>query len=234
MTAVSIAANVSRSTLFANNEASSGSDHPRRSFTVIASPLMAFMAAARGTAKVGHASSSAAKAASRTAASGWEARPRTALIGSVSRLPSGHETWATSCEVKSLCSRFHAPDPVTRSSAYTDSSAGVIWCSARTLARCRAYAWSAPAGTSASSVAPSAATHAVNRAESWRRAASWRSSSDRRAWASAERLSVVTKLRTKASNRSMASVTSFVACRTSANAASSVGDGRCGATSATP
>ena len=58
-TAACMASNVERLTALANSEASSGSSHLRRRLTIVASPLMAFIAAAQGTATWGQATISA-------------------------------------------------------------------------------------------------------------------------------------------------------------------------------
>ncbi len=57
--AACIASNVARLMLLANSDASIGLFHPRRRFTVFASPFTAFIAAAQVTATFGHARSSA-------------------------------------------------------------------------------------------------------------------------------------------------------------------------------
>ena len=59
VTADCIASKVGRLTLLANNDASSGDSQFRRRLTVLASPLMAFIAAATGVVTVGHARISA-------------------------------------------------------------------------------------------------------------------------------------------------------------------------------
>ena len=82
VTADCIASNVGRLTLLAKSDASTGELQPRRRFRAIASPLMAFIAAATGTSTVGQARSSASYAARRTTGSGSVASPRTAGIGS--------------------------------------------------------------------------------------------------------------------------------------------------------
>ena len=58
-TAACIASNVGRLTLLANSEASSGDGQRRRRLSALASPLIAFIAAAIGTSMVGQARSSA-------------------------------------------------------------------------------------------------------------------------------------------------------------------------------
>ena len=60
LTAACIASNVDRLTALANSEASSGSSHVRRRLTIVASPLIALIAAAQGTATCGQAANSAA------------------------------------------------------------------------------------------------------------------------------------------------------------------------------
>ncbi len=55
ITADCIASNVAVLTLLANSEAASGESHLRRLLMLLASPLMAFIAAATGTAIRGHA-----------------------------------------------------------------------------------------------------------------------------------------------------------------------------------
>ena len=116
-----IAVNVARLTLLANSDASSGSRQLRRRLTVTASPLTPLIAAAQGTATVGHAASSASYAARRTRGSASVAMPRSIAIGRISTVPSGSVTAAVSCDVTSACSRPHAPAPVTDSSAYSAS-----------------------------------------------------------------------------------------------------------------
>ena len=54
-TAACMASNVLRLTALENSEASSGSSHCRRRLTIVASPLIAFIAAAHGTATCGQA-----------------------------------------------------------------------------------------------------------------------------------------------------------------------------------
>ncbi len=81
VTADCIASNVGRLTLLAKSDASTGELQRRRRFSAIASPLMAFIAAATGTSTVGQARSSASYAARRTTGSGSVASPRTAGIG---------------------------------------------------------------------------------------------------------------------------------------------------------
>ncbi len=58
-TAACIASNVGRLTALANSEASSGWSQFRRRLTIVASPLIAFIAAAHGTATCGQATISA-------------------------------------------------------------------------------------------------------------------------------------------------------------------------------
>ena len=77
---------------------------------MFASPLIAFIAAAHGTATRGHASRSAAYAARRTNGSPWVASPRTAGIGRRSVVPSGNDTSAVSCDVTSDCRRPQADE----------------------------------------------------------------------------------------------------------------------------
>jgi hypothetical protein len=115
-TADCIASNVSRATLLANNEASSGVAHERRRSTAVASPLIEFIAAATATSIVGHAARSASYAALRTAGSASVASPRTAVIGRW-RVPPGAATSAVSWDVRSRCRRRQASDPVVASSA---------------------------------------------------------------------------------------------------------------------
>ncbi|CAB4821737.1 unannotated protein [freshwater metagenome] len=83
---------------------------------VLASPLMAFMAAAHAVATVGQATISASYAALRTATSASVASPRTAGIG-MRFVPDGKYTSAVSCDVMSPCKRPHADEPVVESSA---------------------------------------------------------------------------------------------------------------------
>ena len=66
VTADCIASNVGRLTLLAKSDASTGELQPRRRFRAIASPLIAFIAAATGTSTFGQARSSASYAARRT------------------------------------------------------------------------------------------------------------------------------------------------------------------------
>ncbi len=109
-TAVCIASNVGRPIELANSEASSGLSQLRRRLTMFASPLIAFIAAAHGTATRGHASRSAAYATRRTNGSPWVASPRTAGIGRRSVVPSGNDTSAVSCDVTSDCRRPQADE----------------------------------------------------------------------------------------------------------------------------
>ena len=81
-TADCIASNVARLTLLPNSDASSGLPQRRRRSTMLASPLIAFIAAEIGVAIVGQAAISASNAALRTAGSGFEPSPRTAGIES--------------------------------------------------------------------------------------------------------------------------------------------------------
>ena len=80
--------NVAALTEFEYSEASIGAFHWRRLFTVFASPLMLFIAAAHATATVGHARISASYAALRTARSLSVASPRTAAMG-IDLVPDG-------------------------------------------------------------------------------------------------------------------------------------------------
>ena len=90
-TAACIASNVGRLTALANSEASSGDVPPRRRLTSLASPLIAFIAAAHG-----HGDLSARPPARRRRRPAGQpgrravARPRTAGIGSRSTCPSGN------------------------------------------------------------------------------------------------------------------------------------------------
>ena len=121
-----MAVNVALLTEFEYSDASIGAFHCRRLLTVFASPLMLFIAAAHATATVGHARISASYAALRTARSLSVASPRTAAMG-IDFVPVGRFTSIESCDVRSLCKRPHADEPVVPSSAYRPSSASLIW-----------------------------------------------------------------------------------------------------------
>ena len=146
-----------------------------------------------GVALACQAVSSARNAASRTAASGWVARPRTAKIGSVSVRPSACSTVAVTPALTSSYRRLHADEPVMPSSAASDSSGSDIWCSARRAALRSGQAWAAAAGLAAirgsRSRAPSQASKRVRSAVMRASAEVRRDSS---AWAASSPLSVLT------------------------------------------